>query len=60
VEIEDDGRGFDVENRPQTTGHGLVNMRERAEELGGTFEVESAPGQGTTVCMCVRLDRAVL
>lgn len=60
VEIADDGRGFDVENRPQTTGHGLLNMRERAEELGGTFEVESAPGEGTTVRMCVRLDRAIL
>ena len=60
VEIADDGRGFDVENRPQTTGHGLANMRDRAEELGGTFEVESAPGEGTTVRMCVRLDRAIL
>jgi PAS domain S-box-containing protein len=46
--IEDDGPGFD----PETAGAGrlgLVGMRERAALLGGTLEVESAPGSGTTI-----------
>ena len=31
-------------------GHyGLLGMRERAELIGGRFEIESAPGQGTTI-----------
>lgn len=48
LEIGDDGVGFDLSrNFP---GHlGLHSMRERAERLGGTLEVESAPGQGTHV-----------
>ncbi len=45
--IADDGQGFDVET--QATGIGLVSMRERIETLGGTFSLQSAPGQGTTV-----------
>ncbi|MFW5940719.1 MAG: GAF domain-containing sensor histidine kinase [Chloroflexota bacterium] len=47
VEIVDDGRGFDVDSRAQATGHGLANMRERAEEQGGEFHVDSTPGEGT-------------
>jgi len=48
LEIKDDGQGFD----PQESfpGHlGLHSMRERAEKLGGNFQVESTPGQGTTI-----------
>jgi PAS domain S-box-containing protein len=51
--VEDNGRGFDVDairgrNRAGR-GLGLVGMRERSELLGGTFEVESGPGQGTRI-----------
>ena len=48
--IEDDGRGFDVEARPERgiqRGHGLANIEERVRELGATLELESAPGAGT-------------
>jgi signal transduction histidine kinase len=48
LEMRDDGVGFD----PAGTfpGHlGLQSMRERVASLGGTFEIESAPGQGTTL-----------
>jgi signal transduction histidine kinase/putative methionine-R-sulfoxide reductase with GAF domain len=48
--IEDNGRGFDVDVVPQPgieRGHGLKNMDERARELGGTLELESAAGGGT-------------
>ena len=45
--VKDDGRGFTV---PQAApGHGLRNMRQRSEEAGGSFEVLSKPGHGTTI-----------
>ena len=47
LEVRDDGEGFD----PGTAipGNGLRNMRQRAEESGGSFSFESAPGQGSCV-----------
>ncbi len=47
VSIRDDGQGFDPTNR--TDGFGVLGMRERAALLHGTLDIESAPGQGTTV-----------
>jgi two-component system CheB/CheR fusion protein len=48
--VEDDGAGFDVEEKAEThEGLGLLGMRERAALVGGTLEIESAPGAGTTV-----------
>lgn len=46
VEIVDDGIGLPPEHR---AGVGLVSMRERAEELGGTCRIESMPNGGTHV-----------
>ncbi len=51
IEIEDDGKGFAPETVAGGTGLGLTGMRERVELLGGTFEVESAPGQGTRIVL---------
>lgn len=47
--ISDNGRGFDLQAQDQATGHGLANMRLRAEELNGRFQIETTPGQGTTI-----------
>jgi len=50
VQVKDDGAGFDpAEVKPGVAGSkfGLVAMRERTELLGGSMEVQSAPGQGT-------------
>lgn len=47
VRIADDGTGFDPERTSR--GMGLINMRDRAERLGGSFSIESATGKGTTV-----------
>jgi signal transduction histidine kinase len=56
--IQDDGVGFDLaQNR---TGFGLQSMRERAEALGGTFEVQTAPGQGCTLTVHITLERRLL
>ena len=46
--VSDDGRGFDPASAPR--GHmGLHIMRERLERIAGTLEVDSAPGEGTTI-----------
>jgi signal transduction histidine kinase len=47
VRVVDDGKGFDP--NAQTAGFGLIGMRERAELAGGTMELHSAPGEGTTI-----------
>jgi signal transduction histidine kinase len=51
IEIEDDGRGFDVDAvwANAQTGWGLLGIRERTQLLGGTVTIESEIGQGTRV-----------
>ena len=53
VQVADTGAGIDKGLQAATGSHrsrlGLVGMRYRVESLGGTFELESAPGQGTRV-----------
>ncbi|MEO8197636.1 MAG: response regulator [Thermoanaerobaculia bacterium] len=49
VMIEDDGAGFDPQQVHRTDHFGLLGMRERADALGGSLTLESAPGAGTTI-----------
>ena len=53
--IEDNGKGFDpaasVGLKKLNRGLGLQTMRERAELSCGYFEIQSAPGKGTQVCV---------
>jgi signal transduction histidine kinase len=58
VEIEDDGCGFTVPANG-FTGNGLRNLRQRFESLGGRFEFQSRPGQGTRVTMTIPLEPQV-
>jgi signal transduction histidine kinase len=53
LSVEDDGRGFD----PQAAadGHGLRNMRVRAERAGATLDVRSRPGGGTRIGVGLRV-----
>lgn len=53
LEVVDDGVGFEPEAAHQTGGLGLSGMAERTEELGGTLEIDSAPGAGTKVTVKV-------
>jgi signal transduction histidine kinase len=46
VQVKDNGSGFDPR---RTRGIGLLGMEERVKRVGGTFAVQSAPQQGTTV-----------
>jgi two-component system sensor histidine kinase DegS len=48
--VKDDGIGFDQAAQKAKGGsYGLLGMRERAQLLEGTMELQSAPGEGTRV-----------
>ena len=54
--VTDDGRGFsptEALDRPAQGHFGLRLLADRARDAGGTFEVDSAPGRGTRVCVQV-------
>jgi ligand-binding sensor domain-containing protein/two-component sensor histidine kinase len=54
IVVEDDGRG--LPQAPPTAGHnGLVNIRNRMEDLGGRFRIESREGGGTRLIMSLPL-----
>ncbi len=64
VKVIDSGPGFDV-RRVQSTydrrgSLGLLNMNERAQQIGGTLRIESAIGRGTTVMLSVPVNAATL
>jgi signal transduction histidine kinase len=57
--IADDGVGFDVAAvvaRLDEQGLGLIGIRDRLDALGGTLEINSAPGRGTELVMTIPLD----
>lgn len=49
VTVEDDGRGFPVEETREREWLGLFEMEERAATVGARVEIDSAPGDGTRV-----------
>ncbi|MEU6527175.1 GAF domain-containing sensor histidine kinase [Streptomyces sp. NPDC046924] len=52
LRVTDDGKGFDPQIIRSAGRHlGLVSMRDRANGVGGSLTVESAPGKGTTIEM---------
>ncbi|WP_406336207.1 sensor histidine kinase [Streptomyces sp. NBC_00203] len=56
VSVRDDGRGFDPV--APVDGYGLAGLRARAAEVGGTAQVRSAPGDGTTVTVRLPVPRS--
>jgi len=49
ISISDNGSGFDMSGR--SNGHGLLNLRNRLENLSGQCGIDSSPGAGTTVSL---------
>jgi signal transduction histidine kinase len=49
MEIQDNGRGFDMEQMNSSLGHGLANMQTRARNVGGEVDISSKRNEGTTV-----------
>jgi signal transduction histidine kinase len=57
--ISDSGAGFDPAE-VKTTRYGLTGMKERARLLGGSTQIDSAPGQGTRVQVTLPLAQAIV
>lgn len=58
LDISDDGIGFNVgEKFIEPRGWGLAGMKERAEAVGGSFEVRSGDGRGTTIHVSIPIGR---
>jgi signal transduction histidine kinase len=55
--VDDNGIGFNLKIQAQSVGHGLANMRARAEELNGACMIQSTPGQGTQICLQLPVGR---
>lgn len=51
--VQDNGQGFDPATVQAPSSFGLRNMQQRALQLGGTFVIESAPGEGTLITVKV-------
>jgi signal transduction histidine kinase len=51
--VQDDGRGFEVEQAAAAGGFGLLSMRARAAAIGAELTISSAPGQGTTLLVAL-------
>lgn len=59
VEVADNGKGFNAKQVRQTqpSSSGLVNMRERAATAGGTLQIDSKPGAGTTITLTLPMPK---
>jgi two-component system sensor histidine kinase DegS len=55
VTVEDDGKGFDLEQALSRDQVGIQGMKERAEIIGAQLVLKSTPGSGTIVCLTVPL-----
>ena len=61
LEVRDDGRGFVVPPRwvelARANHLGIIGAIERANHIGGSYKITSAPGNGTTVQVTLPLDK---
>jgi signal transduction histidine kinase len=59
ISVSDDGAGFNPSElgRSEFPRFGLATMRERAESIGGTFQLDSTPGAGTRVTLELQLQK---
>lgn len=61
LEITDDGKGFDIDKLEEmghfsASGHGIFNIRERANFINGQCEISSIKGKGTTILINIPLN----
>lgn len=55
IDVEDDGKGFDIGSEASSSGHGLASMRARAAALGAELRMDSQPAGGTRIALVVPL-----
>ncbi len=53
LRVKDNGKGFDQNTVKR--GHGLNNLRARTKKIGGTLNINSTPGQGTTTELVAKI-----
>ena len=53
LQVKDNGSGLSAARLENSEGFGLRNMRERASEIDGRFEIQTAPGHGTSIIVTV-------
>ncbi len=58
LEITDNGRGFEMGQSGRIDSYGLMGMRERASSIGALLEIDSSPGNGTTIRCSLESTRA--
>lgn len=51
--LKDDGKGFDPSSAPESAGVGLKNFKRRAQLIGASLTLFSAPGEGTTLSLYI-------
>lgn len=56
IMIEDNGVGFDSKKISAADGMGLANIKKKIAHLGGTFDVDTTPGKGTTIIIDIPLN----
>jgi len=60
LHVTDDGMGFDlVKAARHKKSVGLLSMRERAELIGGSLQIQSTPGKGTAVTLLLPVEKKV-
>ncbi len=60
LHVTDDGAGFDiVKAARRQKSVGLLSMRERAELIGGTLQIQSTPGKGTAVTLLLPTEQTM-
>ena len=57
LQVKDNGSGLSAARLEKSEGVGLGNMRERASEIDGRFEIQTAPGHGTSITVTVPISR---
>jgi signal transduction histidine kinase len=57
LKIKDDGCGFDINTIGKKKTLGLMGMKERTIMMGGVYEIDSQPGNGTTITLKVPLQQ---
>ncbi len=58
VHITDDGKGFNVNEKLQSDGMGLLSIQKRAEKIGGQLHIDSFVGRGTTLIIEIPMAQA--
>jgi signal transduction histidine kinase len=59
VSVTDDGCGFHLPTHA-AGGNGLTNMKRRLEESGGTCTIQSESGKGTTILLCLAINKPLV